>query len=221
MDDIPDQPIFHRLPAIVDHGPIPSSTCSQRAERKVIPTPILEVITQLGLRYEPSGQADLQAQALRVSLLAGDWAGLNPLRLRHAAIRWAQNKPFMPKASELRAIVEHMESEDWKAENSTASLQIWCDERNAWAKSIGADWWYRVVTVDRDGTKIRQAEKLEGWRALEERAKAESRAAPEHYKGTDADIAAIHAYAARCVADGMTQAEFNTHVRRTGGCPRS
>src|SRR5690606_9244904 len=130
MDDIPKNPAFHSPPAIVERGPTPSLTSSPASPPKSVPREVLKVISELGLRYEPSGQADLQAHASRVAPLAQDWADLNPLKLRHAAMRWAQNKPFMPKASELRLIVGDMESDDWRAQNGTESLQMFCDEKN-------------------------------------------------------------------------------------------
>lgn len=177
------------------------------------------MISELGLRYEPSGQADLQAHAARVALLAQDCADLNPLKLRHAAMRWAQNRPFMPKASELRAIVNDMESEEWRAQNSAESLQLFCDEKNAWAKRIGAEWWYRVVTIDRGEGTVRTVERLEGWRAQEERDKTERRRT-EWYKPTPADLASIQQFIAQCAERDLSQQEFNALVRRTGGAPR-
>lgn len=42
----------------------------------------------------------------------------------------------------------------------------------------------------------------------------------EHYDAPAEDVAAIRAYVAKCMARGMTQEQFNSHVRRTGGCPR-
>lgn len=220
MDDIPDKPIFHNLPAIVEHGPARSSISSPPAEPKV-PRTILQTITELGLRYEPSGQAaDLQSHAARVSLLARDCADLNPLKLRHAATRWAKNKPFLPKASELRVIVEDMESDEWREQHHAEALQMFCDEKNEWAKRLGADWWYRVVTIDRGGEPIRSTEKLEGWRAIEERNRAEGKRT-EWYKPTPADLASIKAFVRQQMDNGLSQKEFNALVRRTGGAPRA
>ncbi|MDR2880500.1 MAG: hypothetical protein LBV29_01170 [Azoarcus sp.] len=179
---------------------------------------ILKVISELGVRYEPLGQADLQAHAGRVALLAQDCADLNPLKLRHAAMRWAQHKPFLPKACELRAIVEDMESEEWKAGNTAENLQIVCDERNDWARRIGADWWYRVITIERGEGKVCTVEKLEGRKARDEQARAGGTRI-EWYRPTLADLASIHAFARRCMEQDMTQQEFNALVQRTGGAP--
>lgn len=219
MDTIPDQPAFHRPPAIVEHGRIPSSTSSPASQPRSVPREVLKTITELGLRYEPSVQADLQAHSSRVALLTHDCADLNPLKLRHAAMRWAQHKPFMPKASELRAIVEDMESAEWKEQNRDEALQMFCDEKNDWARRLGADWWWRVVTIDRGGEKIRSTEKLEGWRAIEERDRSERRRT-EWYKPTPADLASIHAFVDDCMAKDLSQREFAALVQRTGGAPR-
>lgn len=40
------------------------------------------------------------------------------------------------------------------------------------------------------------------------------------YRPTDEDLARIREYVARAVASPMTQEQFNTHVRETGGCPQ-
>jgi hypothetical protein len=154
-----------------------------------------------------------------VALLAQDCVDLNPMKLRHAAMRWAKHKPFMPKASELRAIVEDMESAQWREENRAEALQMFCDEKNDWAQRIGADWWYRVVTIDRGGEPLRSVEKLEGWRAIEQRNRA-ARKRTEWYKPTPADLANTNAYVAKAIDNGLSQEEFNAMVRRTGGAPR-
>lgn len=217
MDNPPEYPAFHSLPTIVEHGPTPASTCSEPPEPRSTPPVILELISQLGLRYQPSAQADMQAHGARVMLLAADMADANPLKLRHAIARWVAAKPFLPKASELRAIIDDIRARE--SEMGAEGLEAWCEERNVWAKSIGADWWYRVCTRTVDGIRQFYVEKLEGWRAIEQRAHAE-RKPIQWYKPTPEDAAAIHSYAAQCVAEGMTQEQFNTHLRKTGGCPR-
>lgn len=220
MNDIPAQPAFHRPPAIVEHGPVRSLTSSQASPPKSVPRETLKIISELGLRYEPSGQAaDLQSHAARVALLAQDCADLNPSMLRSAATRWARAKPFLPKASELHAIIEDMASAKWRDEQTGESLRASCDERNAWAKRIGLDWWWRVITIDRGGEPVRATEKLEGLRAVEERNRAEGRRT-EWYKPTPADLASIHDYIAKAADNDLSQQEFASMVRRTGGAPR-
>lgn len=162
----------------------------------------------------------MDAHGARVLLLAQDCAELNPRKLRQAAIRWVKAKPFLPKASELHAIVEDMDSAEFQQQLTEEALQVACDERNAWAKKIGQDWWYRVVTIDRGGEPVLTTEKLEGLRAIEERDRSEGRRT-EWYKPTPADLASINAFVAQCMANDMSQKEFAALVRRTGGAPRA
>lgn len=161
----------------------------------------------------------MQAHGARVALLAQDCADLNPLKLKNAAMRWAKAKPFLPKASELHSIVEDMESSEWREQNGTEALQMFCDEKNDWARRLGADWWWRVAVIDRGGEKVRTTEKLEGWRAIEERDRAEGRRT-NWYKPTDADLASINTFVADCAEKDLSQQEFASLVRRTGGAPR-
>lgn len=209
MDDIPEHPAFHKPPAVLTR--IPSSTCSpqpERPERPRIPPIILELVTELGLRYLPSSQADKQAHAARVGLLAQDVADVNPLKLRLAIAHWVKSRPYLPKASELRLIAESLE------EQPLTDLYAFCADRNAWAERMGMDWWYRVVSRDLpDGTPRREVEKLEGWRAIEERAKARGERV-EWFKPTPDEAAEIHAKVARFIAANpdCTQKEFNRLV---------
>lgn len=161
----------------------------------------------------------MQAHGARVALLAQDCADLNPRKLREAAVRWAKAKPFLPKASELHYLVQDIESAEYQAQETTGTLQASCDERNEWAKRVGLDWWYRVVTIDRGGEPVRTREKLEGLRAIEARDWAEGRR-PEWYKPTEADLASIHEFVDKCAANDLSQKEFAALVRRTGGAPR-
>jgi hypothetical protein len=59
----------------------------------------------LGLRYRPSVQADLEAHAASLALLARDLSDVDPVRLESAADHWARTERFMPRASELRNLV--------------------------------------------------------------------------------------------------------------------
>ncbi len=55
---------------------------------------------------------------------------------------------------------------------------------------------------------------------LRERQSANGKPEEEFYEPTPEDLASIKAYIAKAMARGMTQEEFNAHVRRTGGAPR-
>lgn len=154
----------------------------------------------------------MQAHGARVLLLAEDLADTNPTKLRQAISRWAAAKPFLPKASELRAIIEDIDARQL----GTESLQEWCDDGNEFARRIGADWWYRVSRRDVEGRQTFYVEKLEGIRAVEERARAEGKPI-RPWKPTPEEIAKIHAFTAKCAAEGMTQTEFNRMVDRGRG----
>lgn len=62
------------------------------------------IIGELGLRYRPSGQTDLEAHAARIALLSCDVATVPVHLLRRAVDRWVRESEFMPKASELIAL---------------------------------------------------------------------------------------------------------------------
>ena len=96
-------------------------------------------------------------------------------------------------------------------------LRQWAARMNQHPFVIGQGWWF-VVRKRPEGVGW-YTDKLEGWRATEARDHARG-VKTQWYRGTQADMAAIHAYVRRCLGAGMTQAEFNEHVRRTGGCPR-
>lgn len=59
------------------------------------------MIGELGLRYRPSAQADLEAHAAAIALLTCDVADIPIAHLERASQEWVRTKPFMPKASEL------------------------------------------------------------------------------------------------------------------------
>lgn len=83
------------------------STCSEppaQPKRMPIPPIIGEIIAKLGLRYRPSGTADLEAHAEALVLLGEDCADIPPPLLDRAAKEWAREQRFMPRASELRAL---------------------------------------------------------------------------------------------------------------------
>lgn len=164
------------------------------------------MVSELGLRYAPSGAADRDGHAAKFMLLANDLADVDPAKLCIAIDRWVSFNPFPPKASELLAIIESI------GDGLTTDLQHWCDERNAWAKRLGVDWWYRVTKRQlEDGSHRREVEKLEGFRAIEARAWAERRPI-KAWEPKPGEVEAIHANVRKCIERGMTQAEFNRLV---------
>lgn len=63
-------------------------------------------MADLGLRYRPSAQADLEEHAASLALLACDLADLPPQHLDRAIRQWAVKSHFMPKASDLVALCQ-------------------------------------------------------------------------------------------------------------------
>jgi hypothetical protein len=83
---------------------LPSTFFEQPASpkrRPTVPAAIGRVIAELGLRYRPSAQADLEAHAEALRLLSEDVADVPPNYLEAAARKWVRESKFMPKASEL------------------------------------------------------------------------------------------------------------------------
>lgn len=97
------------------------------------------------------------------------------------------------------------------------ALRQWAAEQNAKPLSLRASWWY-YVRRNEDGRWF--VDKLEGIAAEDARARAQRRPLKE-FKPTDADLANIREFVANCVSQGMTQAEFNRMVDRTGGARRA
>lgn len=58
-------------------------------------------MAKLGLRYRPSAQADLEAHAGALALLAQDLADIPPDLLERAIRDHATSSPYLPKASDL------------------------------------------------------------------------------------------------------------------------
>jgi hypothetical protein len=87
--------------AYADLGPTLPSTCSETPSRSKPPSEVRRLIGELGLRYRPAAQADLQAHAAAIALLACDVADVPPAYLERAIREWVRDKQFMPKASEL------------------------------------------------------------------------------------------------------------------------
>jgi hypothetical protein len=105
MDYPPEQPIFARPLALVASDETRSSTSSEPPRSRTIPRKIANLIGKVGLRYEPSSKSDLEAHAARVALLAEDMAGADPAKLERAISVHVSRSPYLPKASDLNAIM--------------------------------------------------------------------------------------------------------------------
>ena len=68
------------------------------------------LIAELGLRYRPTAQADLEAHAAMLALLARDLGDVDPDHLEKAIAEHVRCSRFMPKAAELFDLVERYSS---------------------------------------------------------------------------------------------------------------
>jgi hypothetical protein len=93
------------------------------------------------LRYRPSAQADLEAHALALRLLIEDVADVPPHLLEAAAKRWAQESPFLPKASDLIAYAKGQLSGEVRGTDAgERQLLAHCERLNA----MKIDWRWEV-----------------------------------------------------------------------------
>ena len=113
--------------------------------KKNVPPRVGKVVGELGFRYRPSAQADLEAHAHMIRLLAEDLADVPVSLLETAARRWAARSPYMPKACELRALVEEIAAASIPGTDAAlADLQAHCDRLNA---NGGGMYWYVTGTA--------------------------------------------------------------------------
>jgi hypothetical protein len=93
-------------------GPTRLSTCSEPASPRNVPSAVKRLIGELGLRYRPSAQADLEAHAGTIALLARDLADVPPVYLERAIRKWVLTSHFMPKASDLVELAQEFLNAD-------------------------------------------------------------------------------------------------------------
>jgi len=100
-------------------------------KRPKVPPAVGRIIGELGLRYRPSAQADLEAHAEALRLLMEDVADVPINLLETAAKRWVRENRFMPKASELVALARgHLSIVTQGTDAGIAQLQAHCDRLN-------------------------------------------------------------------------------------------
>lgn len=115
-----------------------SSAPPERPSRpRQAPAAIGRIIAELGLRYRPTSQTDLEAHGEALRLLTMDLADMPPSLLEKAAERWARTERFMPRASELIGVAQSMQRErDAGSDFARRRLQEHCDRLNtmAWCR---------------------------------------------------------------------------------------
>lgn len=114
--------------------PVSTSSGEQgkrRTRPNVHPT-TARLIGEMGIRFRPSAQADLEAHAEALRFLAEDVSDIPPPLLEKACRAWARDSRFMPKASELIALAEKIASEEIRGTDAAGQqLQDHCDRLNA------------------------------------------------------------------------------------------
>jgi hypothetical protein len=92
------------LTAYVGQDQNPQSTCGEKPKQisqPSVPAAIRKLISELGLRYRPTSQTDIEAHTAMLALLAIDLADLPASLLDRAIAEWVTSSPFMPKAYDL------------------------------------------------------------------------------------------------------------------------
>lgn len=69
------------------------------------------MISRLGLRFRPTNQADLEAHAGMLALLAEDLADIPSDLLDKAISRHVTSSPYMPKAADLIRLAKNIDAE--------------------------------------------------------------------------------------------------------------
>lgn len=154
-----DNPILQPVRHYADRALTQASTYSAPPSAPSKPTvavpPVIgEIIGKLGLRYRPSGQADLEAHAEGIRLLAEDVADIPPPLLDEAARRWARESKFMPRASELRALARTIQSDRVKGTDfALQQLEEHCALLNSykWVQAKGIRY---TVGKDHEGRRM-------------------------------------------------------------------
>lgn len=89
------------------------------------------IVGELGLRYRPSAQTDLEAHAARIALLSCDVADIPAPILKRAADQWARQSRFMPTAAELVELCKEISAPP--ASVQIQALQDHCDKLNKYS----------------------------------------------------------------------------------------
>lgn len=130
--DLP-QPIAHFADrALTPASPSSAPPSAPKPRRKVVPPRVGKIVGELGLRFRPAANADLEAHAETIRLLAEDLADVPISLLEAAAGRWATTKPFLPRASELIDLAGEIGASMVRGtQAATDQLQAHCDRLNA------------------------------------------------------------------------------------------
>ncbi len=137
-------PLFQRISEGRALAPLsPSPELQMPKSRPNVPPLVKKVIGELGLRFQPSAQADLEAHALALALLASDVSDVPASLLEAACREHVRISRFMPKAAELIDLARQIQGREAKGTDSGADqLQRHCDRLNA--MNGGREGWHVV-----------------------------------------------------------------------------
>ncbi|RSV15665.1 hypothetical protein CA235_07365 [Sphingomonas sp. ABOLF] len=103
----------------------------EQPKKPNVPPAVGRIIGELGLRYRPSAQADLEAHAMALKLLTEDVADVPVSLLEKAAKLWVRENRFMPKAAELIALAREAGSDTFRGTNAAVEqLEDHCARLN-------------------------------------------------------------------------------------------
>lgn len=103
----------------------PTSSVLRMPDRR-----IMKIATELGLRFRPLATADQEDHQAGVLLLARDLSDVDPAALQRAADEWVRTERFMPRASDLRALIRQIAT-------PKASQQALVDQGNRYLAELG------------------------------------------------------------------------------------
>lgn len=136
MATAPDDQWMDR-PAFAGRAPTRLLTSSEQPapqKPRKVPPAIGRIIGELGLRYRPSIQADLEAHGEALKLLTLDLIDVPEHLLEAAAQHWVRTERFMPRAAELIALAQKVQRGEWQGSDfARRQMQEHCDRLNAFA----------------------------------------------------------------------------------------
>ena len=89
----------------MDRRPTPCLPLFAERSPKNVPSAVKRIILELGLRYRPAAAEQIEPHQAKLVAMMGDLADLPPALLERAARHWVRQSAFMPKASDLVALV--------------------------------------------------------------------------------------------------------------------
>jgi hypothetical protein len=128
--------------AFADRDPTQLSTCSTKPNenfRRSKPSAkIRDLIARLGLRYRPTNQADLEAHAGMLALLAEDLADVPTDLLERAVQHHVATSPYMPKAADLIRLAQSFQK-------PPTTLEAYAEQLNEmnFSQALGYHWFVR------------------------------------------------------------------------------